>query len=67
MEAVRLKDLERMEQAACAVQMEISRPTFQRVLAKARRKIAGALLTGKSIRIAGGNYEFPGSVHHLQA
>jgi hypothetical protein len=32
-EAVRLKDLQRLEQEECAAHMAISRPTFQRVLA----------------------------------
>jgi len=56
-EAVRLKDLEGLEQEAAAAQMNISRPTFQRVLASARAKIADALLNGKAIRIEGGNFE----------
>jgi uncharacterized protein len=37
--------------------MNISRPTFQRVLSSARKKIADALLNGKAIRIEGGNFE----------
>jgi predicted Fe-Mo cluster-binding NifX family protein len=37
--------------------MNISRPTFQRVLYSARRKIADALLNGRAIRIEGGNFE----------
>ena len=37
--------------------MNVSRPTFQRVLAAARRKVADALLNGKGIRITGGNFE----------
>jgi hypothetical protein len=37
--------------------MNISRPTFQRVLAAARKKMADALLNGKAIRIEGGNFE----------
>lgn len=56
-EAVRLKDLEGLEQEAAALKMNISRPTFQRVLAVARRKIADALLNGKAIHIDGGNFE----------
>ena len=56
-EAVRLKDLEDLEQEQCAEKMNISRPTFQRVLESARRKIADALLNGKAIRIEGGNFE----------
>jgi uncharacterized protein len=56
-EAIRLKDLEGLEQEEGAEKMNVSRPTFQRVLASARQKIAGALLNGKAIRIEGGNFE----------
>jgi len=56
-EAVRLKDLGGLEQAQGARQMNISRPTFQRILASARKKVADALLNGKAIRVGGGNYE----------
>ena len=43
-EAIRLKDLEGLEQEQCAERMNISRPTFQRVLASGRQKMADALL-----------------------
>ncbi|MBN1161027.1 MAG: DUF134 domain-containing protein [Dehalococcoidales bacterium] len=56
-EAIRLKDLEGLEQEEGAEKMNVSRPTFQRVLASARRKIADVLLNGKAIRIEGGNFE----------
>ncbi len=56
-EAIRLKDLEGLKQEQSAKRMHISRPTFQRVLASARQKVADALLTGKAIRIDGGNFE----------
>ncbi len=56
-EAIRLKDLGGLEQEECAVKMNISRQTFQRVLGSARRNIADALLNGKAIRIEGGNFE----------
>ncbi len=56
-EAIRLKDLEGLEQGQGAEKMNISRPTFQRVLASARQKIANALLNGKAIRIEGGNFQ----------
>src|SRR4030042_4934843 len=56
-EALRLKDLEGLEQEQGAKKMNISRPTFQRVLASARQKVADALLNGKAIRIEGGNFE----------
>ena len=56
-EAIRLKDLEGLEQEEGAQRMNVSRPTFQRVLASARQKVADALLNGKAVRIEGGNFE----------
>ncbi len=56
-EAIRLKDLEDLDQEQSAAKMNISRPTFQRVLESARKKMADALLGGKAIRIEGGNFE----------
>jgi len=56
-EAIRLRDLEHLEQVECAAKMNISRPTFQRVLGSARQKVADSLLAGKALRIEGGNYE----------
>jgi len=57
-EAVRLKDLEGLEQEECAKRMNISQPTFHRLVTSARRKIAHALVNGKAIRIEGGNFKF---------
>ena len=56
-EAIRLRDLEGLEQEECAQRMKISRTTFARVLGSARQKLADALLNGKAIRIEGGNFE----------
>jgi len=61
-EAVRLKDMEGLEQEQAAVRMQISRPTFQRILASARNKIATAILTGRAIRIEGGHYKVSGEL-----
>lgn len=55
-EAIRLKDLEGLEQAECAKRMGVSRPTFQRILLSAREKIADVIINGKAIHINGGNY-----------
>jgi predicted DNA-binding protein (UPF0251 family) len=55
-EAVRLKDLEGLEQDECARKMNISQPTFHRLVLSARKKIADAIINGKAIRIEGGNY-----------
>lgn len=50
-EALRLKDVEGLDQAECAQQMRISRPTFQRILTTARQKVALALVNGNAIRV----------------
>ena len=61
-EAIRLKDLEGLEQEECAQRMSISRPTFHRVLKAARRKIADAFMNGRAIRVEGGNFAAPGQM-----
>jgi predicted DNA-binding protein (UPF0251 family) len=63
-EAIRLKDIEGLEQEECAQEMNISRTTFSRILDSARHKIASALLDGKAIRIEGGNFEM--AVRHFR-
>ncbi len=55
-EALRLKDLVGLDQSECAGMMEISQPTFHRLVTSARQKVADALTHGKSIRIEGGHY-----------
>ncbi len=57
LEAIRLKDLEGLEQEECAQQMRVSRPTFHRILQPARVKLADALINGKAIQIEGGDFE----------
>ena len=56
LEAIRLNDLEGLEQGECADKMEVSRQTFQRILLSARETIADCLINGKTIHIEGGNY-----------
>lgn len=56
LEALRLKDLEGLEQEACAERMGVSRQTFQRILNSARQKVADSLVNGKAIRIGGGYF-----------
>jgi predicted DNA-binding protein (UPF0251 family)/predicted Fe-Mo cluster-binding NifX family protein len=55
-EAIRLKNNLNLEQEECAQMMQISRPTFQRILSEAYAKVADALSNGKGIRIEGGSY-----------
>lgn len=57
LEAIRLADLEGLYQEEAAEQMEVSRATFGRILSKANRKIADALVNAKAIRIEGGHFE----------
>lgn len=56
LEAIRLKDLEDIGQIEASKKMNISQPTFHRLLLEARKKIAGALVNGKAIRIEGGHF-----------
>jgi len=60
-EAIRLKDLEGLEQEECAEKMHISRPTFHRILESGRMNLADALINGKAIQIDGGNFGLPQS------
>lgn len=55
LEALRLADLEGLYQEQAADEMGISRPTFGRIVASARRKVADALVNRKALRVAGGN------------
>lgn len=56
LEAMRLKDIEELNQEECAEKMQVSRQTFQNIIDSARKKIAFALIEGNAIRINGGNY-----------
>lgn len=57
LEAIRLSDLLGLSQEEVAQEMKVSRPTVTRMLAKAHRTIADALVHGKAIKIAGGDYQ----------
>lgn len=56
-EAVRLIDLEGIEQNKAAQEMKISQPTLSRLLKKGRKNIAEAIVKGKAIRIQGGSFK----------
>ena len=60
LEAIRLSDFEGLDQEAAANLMEVSRQTYGRILAHARSIVSEALVTGKALRIEGGDYEFRG-------
>jgi transposase-like protein len=55
-EALRLVDLEGLQQQEAAERMKVSRATCARILEEAHRKVADALTTGKAIRIEGGSF-----------
>jgi len=50
-EALRLKNLENLDQTKAAKHMKVSQSTFQRVLTSAYKKVSEALIYGKSIKI----------------
>ncbi len=56
-EALRLADLEDMYQEDAAKKMSVSRQTFGRIIESAHKKIADAIINGKTIKIEGGNIE----------
>jgi predicted DNA-binding protein (UPF0251 family) len=56
LEAMRLADFLEMTQEEVAQKMQVSRPTVTRMLARARRTVADALVHGKAICIKGGDY-----------
>jgi uncharacterized protein len=55
-EAIRLADCLSQDQKKAAQAMHISQQTFSRVLKKARKIMADALVNGKTLKIQGGHY-----------
>jgi len=58
-EAMRLYDVDGLDQSQAAEMMNISRPTFGRIIVSAHKKVAEALVYGKAIQISGGSYHLP--------
>jgi predicted DNA-binding protein (UPF0251 family) len=58
LEALRLADLEGLGQAEAAGKMNVSRPTFGRIVEQARKKVAAALVQERGIGIEGGVIRF---------
>jgi len=50
-EALKLYEVDGLEQTEAAEKMEISQPTFARILASANKKVSEAIIKGKAIRI----------------
>ena len=69
LEALRLADLEGLYQETAAARMGVSRATFARILARARKAVAAALVEGKLLIVSDGpvvetsDTPFPCPVH----
>ncbi len=50
-EALRLKNIESLNQNECAEKMHTSQSTFQRILSSAYAKMSDAIINGKAIKI----------------
>lgn len=61
-EAIRLSDFYGMSQEEAAEEMEISRPTFTRLIEQARKKTADFLINGKVLTLDGGKIHFKNNV-----
>jgi len=56
-ESIKLADLLGLSHEEAGHRMGVSRATFGRIIQKARKTIADALINGKAINIEGGNYK----------
>ena len=65
-EAIRLADYHGLEHLQAAEKMAISRPTFTRLIEKARHKIAEAIVDGKELVVEGGNIKFENARHRCR-
>lgn len=59
-EAIRLSDFEHLDQEGGANMMGVSRHTFGRLLARGRSVVADAMVTGKVLKVEGGDFEIRG-------
>jgi predicted DNA-binding protein (UPF0251 family) len=59
LEALFLADTQGLDQESAAALMNISRSTFSRILAEARKSVATALVEGAALKIEGGDF------HHI--
>ena len=56
-EAIRLIDKQGFSQEECSTYMKVSRATVQMIYNSARKKLAEALVSARSLRIQGGDYQ----------
>jgi uncharacterized protein len=57
LEALSLADGKGLEHETAAALMNISRSTFSRILAQARKSVATALVEGAALKIGGGDFQ----------
>lgn len=57
-EVLRIVDYEKKTHEECALLMDIARTTVTEIYESARYKVADAIINGKRLLIAGGNYRF---------
>ena len=62
-EAIRLADYLNLEHLESSEKMKISRPTFTRLIDRARQKVAAVLIDGKEIVIEGGNIDLQNTIY----
>ena len=65
-EAIRLSDLLGLSHEDAGQQMGVSRATFGRIIQRAHKTVADALINGKAITIEGGNYRLVETVRRFQ-
>ncbi|MBN2668849.1 MAG: DUF134 domain-containing protein [Bacteroidales bacterium] len=66
-EAVRLADFKSQSHEEAAQMMNISRPTFSRLIETARHKIADFIINGKYLEIKGGAIHFKNNLFRCQS
>lgn len=66
-EAFRLADYVGLSHEEASGEMEISRPTFTRLIEKARKKIAEFIIEGRILNIDGGNIHFRNNIIKCQS
>ena len=65
-EALRLSDYDILNHHQASVLMGVSRPTFTRIYASARQKVAKAFVEGRQIAIEGGKVYFDSDWYHCK-
>lgn len=65
-EAIRLADFNNLDHQEASELMNISRPTFTRLIEKARQKVAKVLIEGSELIVEGGNIEFVNNIYQCR-